>query len=139
MTKNDTNKGEYKSEGKYTKPYPPLHLITLQLHFSVRKMQGWSLVYLPSLLYPPLFVSSLFFSCLCTCLVMFFNLFNILRCEHYIKQVKPQSHNLKEYSQLSNCSCKPKHVNMARTGSLYSRPYSTGFNQPRFQCSRASF
>ena len=55
MTKNDTNKRGYKSEGKYTKPYPPLHLITLQFHFSVRKMQGW--VYLPSLLYPPLFVS----------------------------------------------------------------------------------
>ena len=40
MPKNDTNKGRYKSEGKYTKPYPPLHLFTLQLHFSVRKMQG---------------------------------------------------------------------------------------------------
>ena len=43
MTKNNTKKGGYKSEGKYTKPYPPLHLFTLQLHFNVRKMQGWAL------------------------------------------------------------------------------------------------
>ena len=40
MTKNNTNKGGYKSEGKYTKPYLPLHLFTLKLHFNVRKMQG---------------------------------------------------------------------------------------------------
>ena len=46
MTKNNTNKGGYKSEGKYTKPYPFLHLFTLQLHSSVRKMQGWGFVYL---------------------------------------------------------------------------------------------
>ena len=47
MTKNNTNKGGYKSEGKYTKPaYPFLHLFTLQLHFSVRKTQGCGFVYL---------------------------------------------------------------------------------------------
>ena len=40
MTKTNTNKGGYKSEGKYTKPCSPLHLFTLQLHFSVSKMQG---------------------------------------------------------------------------------------------------
>ena len=30
MHKTNTNKGGYKNEGKYTKPYPLLHLFTLQ-------------------------------------------------------------------------------------------------------------
>ena len=81
MTKNNTNKGGYKSEGNYTKPYPPLHLFTLQLHFNVRKMQGWGFVYLPSLLYPPLFV--LFFvmpSLHLFSFLMIFNDFSFLVC-----------------------------------------------------------
>ena len=41
MPKNKTNKEGYKSEGKYTKPYPSF---TLQLHFSVRKTQGWGFI-----------------------------------------------------------------------------------------------
>ena len=93
MTKNNTNKEGYKSEGKYTKPYPRLHLFTLQLHFNVRKMQGWGFVYSP--LYPPLFV--LFFvmpslhllSFLMIFLFLFVyffgDVFNLLRCEHYIE------------------------------------------------------
>ena len=31
MTENNTNKGGYKSKGKYKKPYPPLQLFTVQL------------------------------------------------------------------------------------------------------------
>ena len=33
-----------------------VHLYISQLHFNMKKMQGWGFVYLPSLLYPPLFV-----------------------------------------------------------------------------------
>ena len=51
-----TRKGEYESEGKYTKPAS----FTLQLYFSVRKMQGWGSVYLPSHLYPPILVRVIF-------------------------------------------------------------------------------
>ena len=51
MPKSKTNKGGYKSEGKYTMPYPPLHLSTLAFYTcysctlaSVGKMHGWGFV-----------------------------------------------------------------------------------------------
>ena len=61
MACQQTRKGGYKSEGKYTKPHPRTFL-TLKCNYSVKDVgMDKALYFLPSLLCPPLFV--LFLAC----------------------------------------------------------------------------